>query len=65
MLIEKTLKTKDGSYRFSGEITEQEHDFILSVGLNELLQNGALPFITLMDENQAPQYPSDPPKMEQ
>lgn len=34
---------------FEGELTEQEHDFVLTIGLNHLLTAGALPFHHLME----------------
>lgn len=44
MKISKTLETPDGTVEFSGEINQEELDFILTVGLNYLMQQGAIPF---------------------
>lgn len=47
MEVKKVLKTKNGTVKFEGELSESEHDFVLSVGLNTLLEAGALPFHTM------------------
>lgn len=44
MLINKTLETKEGTVRFEGELEEKELDLVIQIGLNYLLQQGALPF---------------------
>lgn len=51
MEIKKILKTKKGTVVFKGEISDEEHEFILSVGLNTLMEHGALPFSTVDDED--------------
>lgn len=51
MEIKKSIKTEKGTVVFEGEITPEEHDFILSVGLNELLAQGALPFHELDEQD--------------
>ena len=43
MRISKTIETPEGSIEFSGEISQEEHDMILTVGLNYLMAAGALP----------------------
>jgi hypothetical protein len=50
MEIIKVLKTKKGIVTFKGEITEAEHEYILTVGLNSLLEQGALPFTSIEDD---------------
>lgn len=42
MEIKKTIKTKDGTVMFKGELSPEEHDFVLSVGLNTLIEQGAI-----------------------
>lgn len=42
--IKKSIETPEGSVLFEGEINQDELDLILSVGLNFLLQQGAIPF---------------------
>lgn len=44
MKIKKSLETPEGTVVFEGEISSDELDLILSVGLNYLLQQGAIPF---------------------
>lgn len=44
MLVNKSIETPQGTVKFEGELEQQELDFILKVGLNFLLQNGAIPF---------------------
>lgn len=46
MLINKTIETKEGTVKFEGELEPQELELVISIGLNFLLQNGALPFMT-------------------
>lgn len=46
MLINKTIETEQGTVKFEGELESQELDLVLQVGLNFLLQQGALPFTT-------------------
>lgn len=52
MEIKQILKTKQGTVSFTGEISKVEHEFILNVGLNTLMEQGALPF-TLVEDNKA------------
>lgn len=42
MEIKKSIKTKDGTVVFKGKLSPEEHDFVLSVGLNTLIEQGAL-----------------------
>lgn len=42
MEIKKSIKTKDGTVMFKGELSPEEHDFVLSVGLNTLIEQGAI-----------------------
>lgn len=44
MEINKTFKTSEGTVKFQGELTQEEADFVIQVGLNWLMQQGALPF---------------------
>jgi hypothetical protein len=45
--VKKSLETPNGTVVFEGEITPDELDLILSVGLNYLLQQGAIPLKVL------------------
>jgi ABC-type proline/glycine betaine transport system ATPase subunit len=49
VLINKTIETPQGTVKFEGELEAQELDLVLKIGLNYLLQQGALPF-TFADE---------------
>lgn len=53
MEIRKTIKTPQGTVMFEGELSQEELDFVITVGLNELFQNGALPFHHLSEEKDA------------
>lgn len=44
MLVSKTIETPQGTVKFEGELEQQELDFVIKIGLNYLLQNGAIPF---------------------
>ena len=44
VLVNKVLHTDQGTITFEGELTPQEVEFVIGVGLNHLLQMGALPF---------------------
>lgn len=44
MDVKKILKTENGSVEFSGTLTDEEHTFVLAVGLNTLMEAGALPY---------------------
>jgi hypothetical protein len=59
MYIEKVLKTQDGTFKFEGELTDSEHDYVLTVGLNYLLQQGVLPFKAVEDDNLKDMVPGD------
>ena len=44
MKISKAVETEQGTIQFEGELTEQETDLVLEIGLNVLLAQGAIPF---------------------
>lgn len=46
MLVNKSIETPEGTVRFEGELEQKELDFILKIGLNVLLTQGALQAIT-------------------
>lgn len=45
MLVNKSLETPNGTVVFEGELEQKELDLVLKVGLNFLLQMGALPLV--------------------
>ena len=53
MKVKKSLETPEGKVEFEGEISQEELDLVLTVGLNYLLQQGAIPFKILPAEHQA------------
>ena len=44
MKVRKTLETPEGTVTFEGDLTQDEVDLVLGVGLNFLLQQGVIPF---------------------
>lgn len=44
MKIKKTIETPEGDYTFEGELSEEEHSFILEAGINYLVKAGIMPF---------------------
>jgi hypothetical protein len=46
---------------FKGSLTPEEHEFILAVGLNTLLENGALPMQLADEEDLADYIPGETP----
>ena len=42
MLVKQIVKGADGDYEFSANVTQEEFDFIFGVGINYLLQEGAM-----------------------
>ena len=50
MLVNKAIETANGTVKFEGELEPNELDFVLKIGLNTLLQLGAIPFTTKKDE---------------
>lgn len=52
MLVSKCLETKEGTVKFEGELEPKELDLVLKIGLNFLLQAGALPLVEGIPEGQ-------------
>jgi hypothetical protein len=44
--INHSVELEDGSYQFQGEITGKELEFIVEYGMNNLMAQGALPFLS-------------------
>ena len=44
--IKKSIKNKDGTVVFKGTLSPEEHEFVLSVGLNTLIEQGAIAMST-------------------
>lgn len=52
MLINKSFETEKGTVKFEGELEQNELDFVLKIGLNTLLQLGAIPFTTKHEDSE-------------
>lgn len=50
MQVKNLIKNKQGTFQFDGELSEEEHEFVITVGLNTLMENGALPFMAVEEE---------------
>jgi len=46
MQIKVTTEDKDGNIKFDGTLNKKEVEFVLTVGVNFLMANGALPLFT-------------------
>ena len=57
MLINKAIETENGTVKFEGELEQNELDFVLKIGLNTLLQMGAIPFTSKVTEDEVPETP--------
>lgn len=42
MLIKKIIETEDGNYEFSANVTAEEFQYFFAIGVNFLLQEGAI-----------------------
>lgn len=51
MLINKSVELENGSVQFNGELSSQELDLVLTMGLNYLLAKGAVPFTSKQKED--------------
>jgi hypothetical protein len=47
MQIKQIIQGKDGTYSFQGSLTEEEHTFLLELGLSILLEENGLPFTSI------------------
>ena len=57
MKISKTVQTEKGRVRFEGDVTQQEYDLIMEIGLNVLLAQGAIPFALRQIEEESEDSP--------
>ena len=58
MKVDKSLEGPNGTVTFQGELSSEEVDVILGVGLNFLMQQGALPFKVFKDLDKVKIAPS-------
>lgn len=50
--VYQTIKTENGTVEFKGELSPEEADYVITMGLNYLLQQGVLPFQTVSEEDE-------------
>lgn len=60
MKISHSVELPDGSYKYQGTFEGPELDFLVEYAVNNLLKEGAFPFVhhTKMDESLSP-YPDE------
>lgn len=46
MNIKQSVELEDGSYTYQGNITGKELEFLVEYAINNLLMQGALPFLS-------------------
>lgn len=46
MQVSKVVMLPEGAVKFDGELSEQETDLVVEIGLNYLIRQGAFPAIT-------------------
>lgn len=59
MRISKTVEREDGSVVFQGTLEGPELDFVVEMGVNVLMKQGALPFAHTKTIKPIDFYPSD------
>lgn len=47
MEVKKVIKTSKGDYTFEGNLSQEELDIIMTVGIGVLLEKGAMPLLGL------------------
>jgi len=52
MIIEVITKDEEGNIAFQGKLNRLEASFVLNVGINYLMANGALPLFTGKDDEE-------------
>lgn len=60
MYVNKIIQSKNGAFKFKGEVTQDELDYIINVGLNTLLEQGSLPLHSMETEELVNFPPIDP-----
>jgi len=53
MKIKKAIDTPKGTVQFEGELNEAEVTFMTEWFLNAMMARGALPFVSVTEDNQA------------
>jgi len=52
VIIEVKTKDEDGNIAFDGKLNSTEVSFVLNVGINYLMANGALPLFTGKEDDE-------------
>lgn len=59
MLINEAIQTENGTVQIKGELSPQELGLVLSLGLNLLYQQGAIPFLVNKEDQEKAQAETD------
>ena len=59
MKIHEAIETPEGSVTIQGELNPQELGLVLSIGLNYLMQQGAIPFLVKQEDREKAQADTD------
>lgn len=59
MLINEAIQTENGTVQIKGELSPQELGLVLSLGLNILYQQGAIPFLKNKEDQEKAQATTD------
>ncbi len=65
MKINHSVEKDDGTYVMQGTLTGKELEFIVEVGCNYLLAQGAFPFLSADEDESDPVIPHPTPDMAQ
>lgn len=49
MEVKKVIKTSKGDFTFEGNLSQEELDIIVTVGIGVLLEKGAMPIVGIED----------------
>lgn len=58
--VNNSFKTPQGTVVFQGELSQEEADYVIQMGLNYLLQNGQLPYRVMQDQSDMANLPFTP-----
>jgi hypothetical protein len=50
MKVSTTVQTPEGSVKFEGELSQQETDLVIQIGLSQLFEMGMIPFVVRSEE---------------
>ena len=59
MKIDQAIQTPDGTVQIKGELSPEETGLVLSIGLNYLYQQGAIPFLVNKEDQEKAQADTD------